>query len=158
VDHWLVYPIYFLYRHSLELCLKGFLLAQQAEGTLLPEHEPLVHGSHNLSKLWESAKPWVQRSLAGYLGQPFDAFGTMDDEISLHDPNAEAGRYSLSKRGRKPVQFVESFSGLRPIDLDVMCTSCVKMLNFITWFWSHREDAERGRREESESLPNWDYE
>jgi hypothetical protein len=158
LDHWMVYPIYFLYRHSLELQLKGILGVQQAEGGLLPEHEPLVHGGHDLSKLWKAAKPWVERSLPGSLREAFDSFGEMVDEISKHDPKAEAGRYPRSKLGRKQVQLVDSFSGMRPIDLEVMRTSCVKMLNFITWIWSLKDDEEWGEREERESRPSWDDE
>jgi hypothetical protein len=158
LDHWMVYPIYFLYRHSLELRLKGILLAQQAEGSLLPEHESRVYASHDLSKLWEVAKPWVERSLVGSLREAFDSFGTMVDEISLHDPSADAGRYPQRKIGRKQVQLVDSFSGIRPIDLEVMRTSCIKMLNFITWIWSLKDDEERREREERESRPSWDDE
>jgi hypothetical protein len=148
IEPWLVYPIYFLYRHVIELSLKDLLRAQDKHGKLSSAGKKLIDTSHNVVKLWNTAKPWVQTFCKPVLDKEISVFSDMIEEIGTHDPNADAGRYPLSNTvphgsGRKSVM-APSFGKIKPIDLKNFHQNAVKLLHLITWIWTLYEDKYQG--------------
>lgn len=136
VSHWLVNPIYFLYRHAIELSLKKLLNSQDRQGHLaLPEEKKhlLMDGSHNLEELWLPLKPWISRTVGDKLCGEIAVFEELVKEICRQDPKGDAGRYDV-RRNKK--MSADSFEGIRPIDVGNMRETFQKMTNFITWVWS----------------------
>lgn len=138
-EHWLVNPIYFLYRHAIELALKDILSFIKRERKLTPKQEKLIDCSHDPLKLWEAAKPWVMSFAQRALGQHVAACESMLREIQHLDPNAEAGHHHLAKVG-KSSHLVASFEGLAPLDFNTLHQNATKILNFIQWIWTEYEE------------------
>lgn len=135
VEPWLVYPIYFLYRHAIELALKDILRVQDHEGWLDQKGKKLIDECHNVLKLWETVKPWMTTFCHRTLGREMPAFEAMLSEIEQYDPNAQAGRYHLLKRKGQKIP-VGSFRGITPLDLAHFQCNATKLLNFVTWVWT----------------------
>jgi hypothetical protein len=100
-EHWFIYPIYFLYRHLIELSLKDILRSQYEQKALPTEQANLIDTSHDPLTLWEAAKPGVMTIAGRALTKSTPAFESMLREIQTHDPNAEAGRFHLKHVGKK---------------------------------------------------------
>lgn len=93
-----IYPVVFLYRQSLELHLKYFLMAY---GPLAGEVPNFC--SHNLEDLWSSCK----RLIAHFDSNPTPAdkqtFQAVDDHIAEFDaidPHSDALRFAHDTKGR----------------------------------------------------------
>jgi hypothetical protein len=154
-EHWLVYPIYSLYRHAIELSLKDLLRAAQRQGELKKDQEELINNSHDVWKLWEAAKPWIMKFVEHGLNKETPPFETMLKEIQTHDPNAEAGKYDMQKIGKKKNrQLVATFEGLSPLDVNAIRDNALKMLNYIRWIWSLYEE----HQQQEESRRAWEEE
>ncbi len=141
IEHWLIYPVYFLYRHAIELSLKDILRSADRHGSLTKEQTDLMTTCHDVYKLWIAAKSWVMSFAQTNLHQETPAFESMLKEIQTHDPNAESGRYDMRRVGRgNQRQLVATFEGLAPLDLNAIHNNSQKMLNYITWIWSSYEE------------------
>jgi hypothetical protein len=99
-EHWLVYPVYFMYRHALELSLKNIL--RTASPTLNEKQRERITETHNVYTLWSMAKSWVMQFASDELKAAMPAFESMLNEIQIHDPEGEAGRYEMRKVGKRP--------------------------------------------------------
>jgi hypothetical protein len=142
VSHWLVYPIYFTYRHAIELSLKQMRVARAADWGL--PVEPFL--GHDLVDLWKEVESWVRDICGTSFRIQADVFGQLLEEIQRIDPKGDAGRYDV-RTNRQP-----SFDGIRPLDLKNLRDTCEKMLNFLTRIWSLRED----RQQADEERAQWD--
>ncbi len=137
ISHWLVNPIYFLYRHSIELSLKQLLRFQEQQGQLGLSEEnkyKLLNSTHDLMGLWTPLRPWLSRTVGDKLRNEIAGFDQLVNEILQQDPNGDAGRYETRKAGKH--QLTESFSSLRPLDAENIRETFHKMNNFVTWVWS----------------------
>jgi len=142
IEPWLVYPIYFLYRHVIELSLKDLLRVQKRNGWLSADAEKLIDTSHDVLELWNAAKPWVMTFCQRILGKEIPAFEAMLKEIQTHDPNADAGRYPLSNtapKGKKRI-LAPSFGTVSPLNLSNFHQNATKLLNIIIWIWTLYEE------------------
>jgi hypothetical protein len=129
ITNWLIYPIYFLYRHAIELSLKQIRDTQpHRSGVSTDEYH------HDLRKLWVEVRDWVQSVGGKRLSDEAQAFESLIDEIHKADPKGDAGRYRAHRNRR------ETFESLRPIDLPNLRETLNKMLNFLTWIRSLYED------------------
>lgn len=156
-EHWLVYPMYFLYRHAIELGLKDILRTLLAHGELPKDQERLITESHNVRELWNAAKPGLQTFIDRNLQPNTRAFEGMLDEIQAQDPQAEAGRYDMRNVGtRKKKVLVATFEGLAPLDVNVIHDNAAKMLNYIRWIWSSYEDYELEEEEGRLQMEEWE--
>jgi hypothetical protein len=136
LEHWLVYPLYFLYRHAVELGLKDIL--RTAIATLTEKQRKSINTTHDVYELWEAAKPWVMSFAHNELKDHTAAFESMLKQIQTYDPNAEAGRYHMSKVGKdkKARRLVVTFEGLSPLDMKAIHFNSIKILNYIRTIWS----------------------
>ncbi len=130
VEHWLVFPIYFIYRHAIELSLKQMSAARAAD--LGIEVESAI--THDLFDLWKEIEDWARDICGASLAAEADAFGHLVKEIQHVDPKGDAGRYA-ERTNRRP-----SFHGIQPLDLVNLRDTCTKMLNVLTWVWSLRDE------------------
>jgi hypothetical protein len=94
------HPIAFLYRHALELAIKGFVAT--VEGLESGAYKSPCR--HNLSDLWGKAKPLVDRNfhLFSFVEKPklkcrLEAIDRIVNQISQHDPESFAFRYTTTK-------------------------------------------------------------
>jgi len=126
--NWLIYPIYFLYRHAIELSLK-----QMREG-LPAKPDGDIRYDHNLHHLWNEVKDWVQQIAGNRLRAESEEFEKLIEEINRADSQGDAGRYELHRNG------AETFKDHRPIDLPNLRETLNKMLNFLTWIRTFHED------------------
>lgn len=102
VDRSEVYPIVFLYRHSMELELKSVVAlgrvaerGENATAKVLP-----ILNTHDLKKLLQQCRE-ICKWLGLFHGQFADAFvnfSTLIDEFSAHDPNSFSFRYPIDKK------------------------------------------------------------
>ena len=98
-----VYPILYCYRHALELALKGVLSSQ----------------GHNLSTLWDAARPLVVARLPGddvaWLGERIAEF--------IHtDPRSTAFRYHDAVPKKRETELWVDFHHLRATMARVLAT------------------------------------
>ena len=100
----LIYPVIFLYRHNVELQLKGLI----EKGTALVEQElsaadrALLGKSHSLDELWKRFKPVLQKAGQGIVAITPEEIEGLDWYVSeLHnfDPKSFSGRYALKRDG-----------------------------------------------------------
>ena len=93
-----IYPTVFLFRHSIELYLKGMLIHIPARFSSVEE----PGSEHDLSKLWEKLKPYLERKKQLF-DDGHDAIAFVDKVISdmrLVDSNAQAFRYPCANDGK----------------------------------------------------------
>lgn len=143
--HWLVYPIYFCFRQSIELSLKSLLEVQKAENRLPIDKEKLITTEHDLLKLWEPLEPWVSSKLRG-LQEATASFNELLRQIHVEDKKGDAGRYALRKINGN---LEPSFETDAPLSLEAVENTGVKMLNYIQRIWTAIEDEQRRVIEES---------
>ena len=96
----LVYPICFLYRHYLELTMKGLI----ARGRRLTQGKYAYPKHHNLLKLWGECRTLLLKlvdsvKLIGSVSQEeLDVVEELVVQIIQVDPNGEAFRYAENKK------------------------------------------------------------
>jgi len=135
IEHWLVYPVYFMYRHALELSLKDIL--RTAAPTLEKKQRERITETHNVYTLWNMARSWVMQFAPNQVKAATPAFESMLKEIERHDPDAEAGRYEIRKIGKKSNRMlVATFPTLSPLDATAIHDGFSKMLNYIRTIWT----------------------
>ncbi|HVB99085.1 MAG TPA: hypothetical protein VNJ12_07110 [Candidatus Dormibacteraeota bacterium] len=102
----LVYPIVYLYRHHVELVLKAIVRVAVALLDREPtegDHKAL--GGHDLSRLWDTARPLLNPVCALVPNPPFpddDLLGidAYIRQLHEHDPKGESFRYATTKPKR----------------------------------------------------------
>jgi hypothetical protein len=101
----LVYPILYLYRHTVELHLKRIIpMAAQLGGPPLSRDEKRhMTDEHSVRKLWNILKPRLSAPHGTWLGIGDDRLAGMDAHISQLDAVDEKSfcfRYATEKNGR----------------------------------------------------------
>jgi hypothetical protein len=90
----LVYPIFFSYRHYIELALKEIIRAARS----LLAAQGGVPENHNLSDLWNTAEPLLKRMEPCGVSTYRDVRQCIAHFTRL-DPTSEAGRYPVKTTG-----------------------------------------------------------
>lgn len=92
----LIYPIAFLYRHSLELQLKGLIIAGQ---DLLDQKPDLQH-VHRLDLLWAACRKILESVWPENSSSDLDAVEGCIRDVCQTDPTSISFRYPLTKEGK----------------------------------------------------------
>jgi hypothetical protein len=103
----LVYPIVYLYRHYLELAIKG--LIRQAQNLLGDPVE--VPARHTLVELWAMCSALLERVAPGDSLEEQRQIGRLLREFAAVDPTSTAFRYPVDNRGNR------SLPGIRQINI-----------------------------------------
>ena len=91
----LIYPLIFLYRHSIELGLKRIL----NKGGNLFNQEVSIKMTHRLDNLWITAKGIILKIQPSIEKKELDAMGDLVMEFMEYDPTSTTFRYSTTKDG-----------------------------------------------------------
>jgi len=103
----LVYPIVYLYRHYLELAIKG--LIRQAQKLL---EDPIrVPAKHTIVQLWSTCSVLLGRVSPNDSLEEQDQIGRLLREFEAIDPTCTAFRYPVDTKGN------QSLPGVRHIDV-----------------------------------------
>lgn len=129
IEDSLIYPIFHLYRHHLELELKGltrFCLFRVRDGEPEAIQEGLdnLSNEHGLKKLWNGLRDLYPKCV-GDMPTNAQAFEILISELDRWDLNSQASRYPWGKKGQ------QTFLGLRAIDLRILGSAVHKMSNFL---------------------------
>lgn len=94
----LIYPIMFCYRHYLEQLLKNICRKHMKR----KEYRDFIFStSHNLSKIWEGAKKYLQEN---NLGDNIKFIHEMVCWYNRRDPDSFVFRYETDKKNRKSIK------------------------------------------------------
>jgi hypothetical protein len=128
----LIYPIFYLYRHHIELELKGAIslfLNWLYRGT--PEErtkeveeltQPQLHGIHTL---WNKLKRLAPKELDEMGTETTEAFQSLVQQITDHDASGQAARYAFYRDGK------QTFTRVNEVDLDNLRTQFRKMSHYV---------------------------
>ncbi len=107
--NFIVYPIIFLYRHYLELCLKDIL----RNSSILTDQIPDIPGHHGIGDIWNACKKIILylQSAEEDSSIDLDIISQCIREFQKYDPEATAFRYPMNKKGGN------SLANLKRIDL-----------------------------------------
>jgi hypothetical protein len=96
--------IVYLYRHALELFLKGILIGRGGEFLAVPlSPEEVLNANHSLTKLLPNVRlvfaavGWVEAFGSGSV-RTFDDFTRIVEELEGADPSSFSFRYPIKKR------------------------------------------------------------
>jgi hypothetical protein len=103
----LVYPIVYLYRHYLEVAIKG--LIRQAQNLLGDRVE--IPAKHTIADLWTTCSALLERVSPGDSLEEQRQIGRLLREFATVDPASTAFRYPVDTKGN------QSLPGIRHIDL-----------------------------------------
>jgi hypothetical protein len=103
----LVYPILFLYRQYIELALKEIIRS----GLVYLERNRAAPKHHDLGQLWAMAEKLLAEICPGDSVPELKETGRIIKELNKVDPQADAFRYPVNKRGE------QSLRGIRHIDI-----------------------------------------
>jgi hypothetical protein len=90
----LVYPVMFMYRHSLELNIKNLI---QLAWRFLDKEASSDLGSHHLVRLWQICRPLLEETAPGDSTEELGHVGTLIDEFCQYDAGSYAFRYPVTK-------------------------------------------------------------
>ena len=107
----LVFPVVFLYRHYLELCLKRLI----EWGKELLDENPDFPKQHELDKLWHVCRPILSRLEPSIPKQDLEAIEEAIRQFCAIDPSSEAFRYPLTKKGQKSISPDVRYINLRQL-------------------------------------------
>ncbi|MGH9431572.1 MAG: hypothetical protein ACRD3T_08515 [Terriglobia bacterium] len=96
-SHCLIYPIVFLSRHYVELCLKALVL----NGSALVEDETPVVLYHRLQMLWGKLRPLVPAVWPGVQPDQLEAIEACFNEMHEIDRKSMAFRYPFDRQGNQ---------------------------------------------------------
>ena len=128
----LIYPVLALYRHHLELELKG--LVRQALNYSVADKANIERGrgelsnTHGLKALWNMLQMHFPQSKDWAIPEQHAAFEALLFEFDEHDPNSQAARYPWDKKE------CQTLTRLRRIDLPAVKASIHKMSNYLWCF------------------------
>ncbi len=112
----LIYPIFYLYRHHVELELKeatSLFLNRLYKGT--PEerekHLEKLTREHGIQAIWDRLKSLAPEIAAQMSATTTEAFESLVQQINAHDGKAEAGRYAFYRDG------TQTLLGVHEVDL-----------------------------------------
>jgi len=93
-----VYPLVFLYRHAIELQLKGII--RDGKRILGKGARPGQDSrDHRLDRLWRLARPILEEVWPGAAGSTLDTIDRVLRELSQADPDSQAFRYDRDRKG-----------------------------------------------------------
>jgi hypothetical protein len=103
-----VYPVIFLYRHCVELQLKGLIPtgANLVELELSEADRKLIQRSHRLDELWELFESILQKAGPGNIPMnPEEIEGLRWYTRELHeiDPKSDSSRYATARSGQPSI-------------------------------------------------------
>lgn len=102
------YPVVFLYRHALELYLKGVIMRGNHLVGLWDEAEfyERLKADHRLIPLYEAAKRLLERSFPGDTGLQdlIKNLGVVVADLDAVDPGSYNFRYPVNKNYEKPAE------------------------------------------------------
>jgi len=99
----LVYPIMHLYRHYLELQIKGLILSSQK---LMFKKRQLPQ-IHDLNKLWQLCDELLREVSPGDSEDSLDSITRLIKEFTDIDPFSTAFRYPTDRKGEKSLDTLE---------------------------------------------------
>jgi hypothetical protein len=110
----LLYPVFFLYRHHLEMELKGRVkaclnhgLSGLAEDEIASVREKLAL-KHGLRSLWQILKKCYPECDRDFSAGTREAFDHLLRELDDLDPSSQAARYSLDRKGNQTLPCLAS--------------------------------------------------
>lgn len=126
-DPALIYPIFYLYRHHVELELKGTIRMCLHH---LPGTDPKevvnkeVDKTHNLARLWRFLKK-LYPNYNEQMPEASQSFESLLLEFHEHDPDSQAARYPVDSKGN------QTFSRQRSIDMSALRSGVHKMSHYL---------------------------
>jgi hypothetical protein len=126
----LIYPILYLYRHHIELELKGLIAysLNHLPNTNTPDIEAKFAGfknGHKLSRFWDLLKEAFPKWAEGSSPASQLAFEALLTELAEHDPVGQAARYEVDTK-EKP-----TLATLRLVDLPTLKIGIHKISNYL---------------------------
>jgi hypothetical protein len=98
----LFFPITYLYRHHLELMLKGLVHMGMQQGEVDMCGKILM--GHNLHKLWYRVRDQIKQAWPEAQGDDLKATEQLILELHEHDPSGQAFRYARDSEGVRHLQ------------------------------------------------------
>jgi len=129
----LIYPVVYLYRHFLELQLKAQILFCQPRlsGKTTKDVQSFkpkrLDNNHSLRNLWEILDG-IYPKFADERPNITAAFESLLFELDALDPNSQAPRYALDKKGN------QTFMGVQALDLVTFKAGVHKMSHYLMGF------------------------
>jgi hypothetical protein len=125
----LIYPIFYLYRHHIELELKESLypFVNRLHAGTEEQRKQLkkTFGRHSIKELWDTLKIFAPTIIARISTETTAAFESLVEEIDHYDGSGEEGRYAFYKDG-KP-----TFSQLQAVNLGHLKLQFHKMSHYL---------------------------
>jgi hypothetical protein len=125
----LIYPVFHLYRHYVELEMKGAISLSLALHDGPPEEREKVledlTKKHGIQDLWNTLKSFAAKVVSGMGATTTAAFESLVKEADEHDPNGQAAGYAFYRDGK------QTFLALHEVDLDNLKIQFGKMGNYL---------------------------
>ncbi len=126
----LIYSVLTLYRHHIELSLKILVNSCPAYLSGLSEEEASTRirklsETHDLKKLWHTLKTLYPRCNDWASQEQIEAFETLLFEFDEHDPDSQASRYPVHRKGS------QTLLNLRAIDLCALKEGVTKISHYL---------------------------
>jgi len=120
--NWLIFPIWYLYRHYFELRLKSLTWDGNAREGVSPEQ---LDKTHSLQQLWTKCRASIERWQSDCPRSDLDAVGETLRQFDEKDINSQAARYTKDTRGTP--------SGLLGIEINLktFAETVTKAANFL---------------------------
>jgi hypothetical protein len=108
------YAVFSLYRHYLEVMLKGLI---KIGNTLHERNSDYPNDEHRLSPLWQKCRPLLEKSGSDWTKAELDAVEKCLSELHDLDPRGQAGRYGEYSDGTPtfPERVQLSLTNLRDV-------------------------------------------
>jgi hypothetical protein len=144
-QHFLIYPIVYLYRHHIELTLKSIIKVASflLDYTLTDKYIDTL-SCHDLNRLWQLARPMLNpvSGLGGLPALPVDDLEGIDSyigQLHKHDPDGQRFRYFLVKaKGQKVASVPSLHPTLQKIDIRNFAIAMEKLADYLegidNWF------------------------
>lgn len=125
----MLYPVGFLYRHYLELCLKEITYLGARIDPKMQRPKP----SHKLDELWGQALIVLECHVLGLTAQDLATIGEQIRELQAIDPGSDGFRYPVDKKN------ATALAGLQHVNLrhmrDAMKGIAYVLDGVITYLW-----------------------
>jgi hypothetical protein len=100
------YAVCFLYRHYVELMLKGLINV----GAMLDNKKPDYPKNHEIDALWRECRPLIERAYPEGEKADTDAVEQCINELASMDPSGQAFRFAEDKFGKRALPRVAQIS------------------------------------------------
>ena len=117
----LLFPVAYLYRHHLELMLKGVVALGARSGAIDVSDDCLV--KHDLQKLWIKVKQLIDQVWADSPQEDLKAVAQVVMEFHKLDPSGQAFRYARGKKGSRLLENIPSCIDLNNLKETVAAVS-----------------------------------